>query len=353
MPETSTVELQVQTAAHETATTDQPDPNEALIALTEARISGAPASEIARLEAATKTAPEPIAEPEAEPEASVEDAAVEEAPEEDEPETQPEGEKPPADDGKAARVRIHDPSDQAFISLRKGGMSAEEAHERVYGPIRPAAQAPAEAPEPEPPPPTGTAELEAERESLEALIDDAASMERFDADTANATKRLSRVNAEIVAAQQAEAQARLREASAMESRQSALNQAARDYPDLRDKTSIMFAVAAQVAREIQDPTHPDHEQTFGVNAVGFCAGIAAERLGKAAVQPAAQPVAKPVAAIQPKQPGPASGTRATAPAPPQPTAQSRAEEAEGRAMAAALGERYVPGRSYHVDATSQ
>jgi hypothetical protein len=52
------------------------------------------------------------------------------------------------------------------------------------------------------------------------------------------------------------------------------------YPDLANKESVMFRLAAQLAFEMSDPAHPDHAKLQAVTGPRFCADKAASLLGK-------------------------------------------------------------------------
>lgn len=361
MPDIAEATEQVQTAPQPIETAPIAS-SEVMTQIAEAHAGGAPKEEIARLEALLKPAVDPTPAPETEGQTATQVAeaeaakvaAAEKKEDEDEPEP-PAGEKPQAGEDKAPRIHVRDPLDQAFLALRKAGKSPKEAHAAVYG-------KPETAPAiPEPPPvPPALAAIDTEIASHEATLmkikedrkaylaepavfsEELAELEgkRDEALAALAKASGKRASVEIQ-----ESQRTTQRQTQEQQHQQELEAAAKDYPDLANPESAFWQECNERSilwKAKGDPRFSD---------VRACAEEAAKRLNlKPAATKAATP-ASPVAQTTPaaKPPGPAVGTRASTPAAPAKTAAEIRAEVEGRAQAAALGEKYVPGRSYEIE----
>jgi hypothetical protein len=60
-------------------------------------------------------------------------------------------------------------------------------------------------------------------------------------------------------------------------------QVLKDYPDMRDKKSVLFLLASQLANEAQDPRSLDHDNGRTIQAPRFLADAAARLLGRAVI----------------------------------------------------------------------
>lgn len=237
---------------------------------------------------------------------------------------------PPIDDDPEDRIRIksYPEKDRALVSaahmLVKSGASDsfEEAFDRVRGIQR---QAPKEQAPPTPTVPPIIAELEQEVTRLEAELDTAGANEGvFDKNVSELTKQLSRANARLEAKReshlnQTSVKGEVDDAMFEQQREGVLSATARDYPQMRDKTSEQWALAKDLATAAaNDKTHPDYKHVVGLEAPRYFAEKAARFLGiktaTAAPSTPSQPPASPASSGPPK-PGPAPGSRQTAPQP--------------------------------------
>jgi hypothetical protein len=129
----------------------------------------------------------------------------------------------------------------------------------------------------------------------------------------------------------------MRQAAFASRRQAVLDETTRDYPELGDRGSAMWKVAAQLAREAHDPSHPHHWEARGVNAPRFFAERAAELLG--AGRGGAIAVSRTPLPATPYRPGPVSGARQTFPPSAAQSAESRLAAAQARTLAMIGGQR--------------
>lgn len=330
-------------------------------ALTSARMENQPQSVIDQLDANLKAlATQPKAQP-PEPAPVIEPAAVveEQPPEvpagEAEPVIEPPaGEQPPEDEEEEVKISNRprlthlsesDKIDQnAILMLTRKGMSLKEATERILGPIGSASPP---TPEPEVPaaPPEITA-LESEVADLEAKLDETgAAGGFFDENVAALTKQLSRANARLESAKlraethTATTQA-LNDAQWQAQRQQVLNDTVKDYPSMADDHSPQWLLASALAAQAKDPSHEHHAKLRELGAPRFFADEAAKmlKLTPARQTAPAAPVAKAAATPTPKPAvTPASGSRATSPAPPAKSVQQLLQESEARTLAATEG----------------
>lgn len=329
----------------------QPSHEDVLTQIAEAHAASAPKKEIERLEALLE---EPAAEPEpekpAEPEPSKEPAP--------EPET-PTGEQPtePVEPKEPDRFRFKDAEDRAVAQIAKAkGISLVAAAKLYAGePSVPAAEPAPQIPEPPAQPPalaaidTEIASNEAKLADIEqrrlAYVDEPDVFEKELIDLALEESRallaITKAQGKRNTVELAENQRATSQQTREEHRQIELEAAVKVYPDLADAETPLWMLTAQLSQKWRAAGDPKADD------VRACADEAAKRLNLKAVAKPAEPAPSP-SATAPKPPGPAPGTRSSAPAPVAKSAAEVTAEAEGRAMAAALGERYVPGRSYDI-----
>lgn len=359
-------EAVVEQAAIETEAPSTPvNREEASAELTMARMMHAPADEISRLEALVH----PPAAPAAEEKAA---EAVETAPEtKAEPETkeEPAGDTP-QDEPEVKlsdRLRITHMSDKdratanAINLLTRSGMDLAEATYRVMGDLSQAVPGTEDiAPVIEAVAPAVAAiqatiatakarlgEIKAERSTLAENADlygpDAVKLDNEQTDILSA---LAEATGKLTQAEIAQHQEQARNQQMDDAKQVLLGQVAAKWPDAVKPGTLHYMVAAQVASQVRgDASHKDHALSRKAEFVQYCAKEAdrlieeAKRLGKTpeSVAPAAKAVQPP----EIKAPRPASGSRASTPAPPEKSvADSRAESEahtqavlEGRATA--------------------
>lgn len=105
-------------------------------------------------------------------------------------------------------------------------------------------------------------------------------------------------------------------------------QVAVKYPEMADHKSVHWMLAAQIAAQIANPGHPDHEKSWAVDAPDYCAEEAAKLLGRKPSGTATPPV-QPAAIPGVRIPTVASGAKATAPV----IGQMRVEQSEAETLA--------------------
>lgn len=232
----------------------------------------------------------------------------------------------------ADRIRMgkeYTDADKALVNaahmLVKAGRAKDftEAFARVSGLTQPVQEQPPEPVAPEPP--AEIVSLESEIAGLEAKLDAIAEAEGVFTPEINAlNKQLSRANAKLEAARvrfdsQVETKTIVDDASFEQQRSDVLKVTARDYPQMMDKTSEQWNLARDLAKAASDPSHPDYQQSIGLEAPRFFAQKAAKllQIKPATAPPSAPqpPTATSSAVNQPPKPGPAPGSRTTAPTP--------------------------------------
>lgn len=231
----------------------------------------------------------------------------------------------------------------AIILLTRSGLSLAEATQRVLG-----TQTSTETATEVESAPSQTAQLEAEVAGLETKLDEAGAAEGlYNSDIANLTKQLSRANAKLEARRMVLDQPSVKEvvddAQFVSERQKVIASTVNDYPAMKDRTSALWRLSSQIAREMQDKTSPEYKERQEVHDPR----IAVERAAKLlAIKPVGalvtavvqQPTTQTVAA----KPGPAPGSRQSAPPPPAKTAAEIAAISEARTLAITEGREYVP-----------
>lgn len=279
---------------------------------TDAVLTGQSPERIAELEAAMGGKPAESVVVEQSPETpEPETPAAEEAPAAETPAT-PEATAPAAEDPK--RMRLEGMGErQAALALtmrRNPDMTPEEALAVVNTQFG----APQEPPAPVVPP--QILDLEGEVSRIEALIDARGEAEGLvDKEYADLTKELSKANARLEAARvrieigQREAVREQAEHKEVEAEwNDSLKQAVDAYPDMRNRESAQWIIAAKLCQDANDPKHPDHAKSKEPYAPMFFATKAAQRLGKTAASAPApvpsQPTVKTPAPAAGKQPAP-------------------------------------------------
>lgn len=297
-------------------------------------------------------APAPV-EPNEQQQQVTETVATEEPP-------APEGEVPPEPTVEPAdRIRIgsYSEEDQALVNAahilaKSGKMTFKEAFARVSGLDAPKAAEP-EPEQSEPQLPPALVAAQEEVDELEAQLDaaaEAADQGVFDKGIAEITKKLMRANAKLESQQrqheqQTSVKGEVDDAMFEQQREGVLHATVRDYPQMRDKESVQWMIAKQMAEAAQDTSHPDHDQLFKLGAPRYFADKAAAKLGikpsGAPSTPSPQKASSP--ASQPSQPKPApqSGARQTVPQP-QVTAQDIVKLGEDKLAAVLSGRAGTP-----------
>lgn len=230
----------------------------------------------------------------------------------------------------ADRIRMgkeYTDADKALVNaahmLVKGGQAKNftEAFARVSGLATPAPEQQAEPELPAIPPEITSLETEVAR--LEGLMDEAGNGEGLlNKEFTDLTKQLSKANANLAAARSryesaAETHAVVDQASIEKQRSDVLKATAREYPQMTDKNSEQWKLARDLAKAASDPSHPDYETCCSEDAPRFFAVKAAKLLQikpATAVPVAPQPPTASTPSTQPPKPGPAPGSRTTAPA---------------------------------------
>lgn len=357
MDNTSTAPAQAEAAPEQTIVTPSPDIASASEALTLAKVTGASDAEIASLQAEvnrhmsagaaqTQETVETTQEP-TEPEpAKADEESEQEGTETTQSPTA--GETPQENEVRVSeRPRISHLSDEDKLSanainlLTRKGYSLAEATQRVLGDLTQRAEAPAEPPQKSPEAAAADAEIErlvARQAELKGVLKAAAADDvLFGAEIEAANSELVEVAVALV---EKRIEARLAEREAKVVAQQELHKHAEAerswtevqglYPGIADPESAIYLTTAQLA-EVgrQNPSHPLHQHSGDPDYVKHCAALAARKLDM--VQKTAAPQAVPPAKQQTataQRPGPASGSRSTAPASPQPTAAQRIAESE-------------------------
>lgn len=163
----------------------------------------------------------------------------------------------------------------------------------------------------------------------------------FNAQVAQLVLEHGRAMAGLAEARSADREASMRQAAFASRRQAVLEDTMRDYPELTDRGSAMWKVAAQLAQEAHDPSHPHHWEARGVNAPRFFAERAAELLG--AGPAGAVAVSRTPLPAMPYRPGPVSGARQTFPPSAARSAADRLAAAQARTLAMIGGQRSEDG----------
>lgn len=377
MPDT--LEAPAQAIAAETASNDQSNlsdgasfsaTSEALIL---ARMTHAPAAEITRLEAQMQRHAQ-ASQKAAELPAATDDtqatywgadeplAPVQELPKAGETKpTDAAGDTPQTEDETKVsdRLRINhlNESDKvlqnAVTLMTRGGMSLQEAYGRVFGQPEVSQAAPA-IPEAAP---TEITTLEAQLAELDTKLDEAGATDGFfNPEVAKLTKEFARLSAKLEMAKLAEIGNTEKRTSLDEAKHLVRSDVAKTWPDIGNPETPLYMLARGVSQGVwNNPAHPKHrlaQQAEG-NAkmhgefVTYCAEEAAKMLGMAAPErtdPTARaPIAvQAVVAAAVRQPGPASGSRATAPPSPQKSVQQAREESAARLNAMLTGQSALP-----------
>jgi hypothetical protein len=229
------------------------------------------------------------------------------------------------------RFRFQQAEDRAVAQIAKAkGISLVDAARIYAGEPAPAVVGPA-------PVGPGVAQLEAQIGELERRLDASSATEAlWNPQIAALVKEHSKAAAALQVARLTEQQAAEGNQAFEAQRHATLADTVKQYPDLGNRDSVLWKVAAQMAREAHDPRHPDHEAGQTVEAPRYFADKAAVLLkmkpaGAAGAAASSGKVGG--AAAWSARPGPASGSRQTLPLPPEASAQQRVANAQARTLA--------------------
>lgn len=330
MSEPTTAPAQAQAAPEPVLETPGPTLQEVSADLSMARVTHAPAAEIARLESQLAALRQPAPEtpaPEPEPAEPVVEAVEPTEPiaEVIEPPAEPEaGVEPP--EGEQSRFRFSDAEDRAVAAIAKAkGITLVEAARLFAGePAQPITV------EPEPLPASIT-DLQTQVAAMEAQLE-AFPEGQWNSEIAKLTAAHARAVGKLeaqTAAHEIRAQA---EADGATARQAILGEVCREYPDLQNADSALWIMANGLSKNLQAKGDPRGRD------VRHCAAEAAKALKIAPVGKAA-PVARATTPAPPVKPapGPASGSRASTPPPPDKSAADQRAESEAHLQAVQEG----------------
>ncbi len=306
--------------------------------IAEAELSGAPVEELVKSLATTRTkvleptkATEPVKALET-PDETVVDETQAESTEE------PAGDEPPVEpgeEGEQNRFRFKDPKDRAIAMVAKAeGISLAEAARRVSG--EPTQSVPRTEQVQEITPDVSEiqaqvqadkarlGQIKAERLKFKEHPDLYGALAELDNEQTDILTRLAESNGALARADAAERENRINNGQLDRDKQTVLHSLVQQYPELGQKGTAHYKLARQEAMEIKsNPDDPDYDAINTPDFVTICAERAAKLLKITAKSPNAAPAAKSpmTPKAEDKQPGPASGSRASAPTAPAKTAQ--------------------------------
>lgn len=131
----------------------------------------------------------------------------------------------------------------------------------------------------------------------------------YTAESIKVTRDHARKVAQLERAKMEQEQTEQANATFETQRENAMTETVKAFPDMANRQSAQYLVAARLADEAANPKHPDYKAACSMDAPQFFAQKAADLL-KLKPAPAAT-VKTPVAAKTPTKPSPASGNRQT------------------------------------------
>lgn len=335
-----------------------------LEALTEATLRQAPAAEIARLKADLHAKPAetktekteesetvtetPTTEATEEPVQTEEEKAAAKAPEPTEEEEQE------PKDGKKRRFRFADPNDELIaLTAKRKGISLAEAARRLEGEPKETKETPKEIPNLEP----TVAELQTELATVREKLDKAIGTGEEDAVLITPAIRklqsreselLADIKAELKAAKVAEAQTKIVEGKISEAeftrqRNDVLRATVKVYPEMANRDSAQFLLSEAIGQRWRNPEHPDHDKLFSVEGPRLIAEESAKQLRIVPANQVKTEVKKET--VEKPKPGPAPGSRQSAPPTPKQSLQERQAASEAKLNAALAGKaKFAPSK---------
>lgn len=237
------------------------------------------------------------------------------------------------------RIRIgkYSEEDQAYINAahilaKKTGISFADAFGRVAGLNQPKVDV---EPEPEPEVEPEIVALQTEIADIEAKLTEAGKEDGvFNSEIAKLTLRLSKANTELVRREMAtqnqqtpDVKREVDDAVFMMQRNQVVAAVPREFPDMADDDSLQHMMAVALGKKIADsPSHPLYNTMLNSPDAPLILAREAAKLveskggkvtrpGKQEVRstPPAKPTASTPTTSQPAKPGPAPGSRTTAP----------------------------------------